>query len=60
MLGMSIDQMRTMAHGFEASCRKVVEELGIQYTPLLDALRDTVNSLRGVSVPTGESTPSHS
>jgi dihydroflavonol-4-reductase len=42
MLGMSMDQMRTMKEGFKADGSKAERELGITYTPVRVALEEAI------------------
>jgi dihydroflavonol-4-reductase len=44
--GMSVDQMKTMRAGFIVDGSKAEKELGIQYTPIIDVLREAIESLR--------------
>ncbi len=43
--GMSVDQMRTMKHGFKANGIKVERELGLLYTPIERALEEQIAAL---------------
>jgi dihydroflavonol-4-reductase len=46
ILDMSVDQMRLMKQGWQIDGSKAVRELGLAYTPLVDALRETVESFK--------------
>ncbi len=46
MLGMSLDQMRTMKNGLLADGSKAVRELGLVYTPVRTALAEAIASYR--------------
>ncbi len=44
MLGMSVDQFRTMRDGFAADGSKAARELGIRYTPIRRAIEEAIES----------------
>ena len=44
MLGMSVDQIRTMKEGFRFDGTKAERELGIAYTPIRTALEEAIAS----------------
>jgi dihydroflavonol-4-reductase len=44
MLGMSVDQIRTMKEGFMFDGTKAERELGIAYTPIRTALEEAIAS----------------
>ncbi len=46
MLGMSLDQMRTMKNGLLADGSKAARELGLVYTPVRNALAEAIASYR--------------
>lgn len=46
MLGMSVDQIRTMCEGFQFDGSKAERELGIAYTPVRTALEEAIASYR--------------
>ena len=46
MLGMSLDQIRTMRKGFSADGSKVTRDLGIQYTPISTSIKQMVAEIR--------------
>jgi dihydroflavonol-4-reductase len=46
LLGMAVDQMRTMKEGAEADGSKAERELGITYTPIRVALEEAIASYR--------------
>ena len=46
MLGMSIDQIRTMKHGFMADGTKVEKEFGISYIPIKKSIEDAIYMMR--------------
>jgi dihydroflavonol-4-reductase len=47
MLGMSVDQIRTMKEGFTFDGSKAERELGIAYTPIRTALEEAIASYQG-------------
>jgi dihydroflavonol-4-reductase len=44
--GMAIDQMKVMKAGFNVDGSKAERELGIKYTPIRNALEETINSFK--------------
>lgn len=46
MLGMSVDQIRTMKEGFRFEGSKAERELGITYTPIRAAIEEVIESYR--------------
>jgi dihydroflavonol-4-reductase len=46
MLGMSLDQMRTMKNAPVIDGSKVERELGIRYTPVRQAVKEAIESYR--------------
>ena len=46
MLGMSLDQIRTMRMGFSADGSKVTRDLGIRYTPISESIKQVVAEIR--------------
>jgi len=44
MLGMSVDQIKTMKHGFSADGSKSIRELGITYIPIRKSVEDAIQS----------------
>jgi len=46
MLGMSLDQIRTMKEGFVVDGSKAVRELGIRYAPVRTAIEEEIASFR--------------
>ncbi len=46
MLGMSVDQLRTMRDGFRADGGKAARDLGIRYTPIRAAIEEAIGSYR--------------
>ena len=46
ILGMAVDQMRTMKEGFEADGGKAERELGLRYTPIRTALEEAIAACR--------------
>lgn len=47
---MAVDQMKVMREGFSVDGSKAERELGIQYTPIRIALKETINSFRSKEV----------